>query len=436
MYNAEAERTTLLVSYGYPPLGTPGAMRAAKFAEYLPEFGWSPGVLTSRAGYARSGEGLEGAALPRGIYRAPDIGGVKGAAAAGMRIAPTKTARRIARIVKTALIPDKDITWFAPAVIEGRRALKEITPDVIWSTSPSITNHLVAMTLSKSVGTPWVADFRDLWVSSLAYSNGRVRRVIDTLIERRIVERADHIVVVADSELARLGEVYPEHREKMSVVRNGYDPSELPVDVGPDPRRFVIRHAGFFYGGERNPSALFSAVSVLLAEGVISAENFAVELIGTPEAEIEELIHRYSVGSVVRQIGQRPHGETLILLAQATCLLLVTHRELESLPVKFYEYCGLRRPVLALTNPGFELARILSSSLAGEVFHLDDAPGIERWLRSAVRLFETGGPSPKVPVHTALRWTRREAARQLALIFDSTLKGRSHRSHRLLERTP
>ncbi len=38
----------LMIAYYFPPMGGAGVQRTLKFAKYLPEFGWSPHVLTVR----------------------------------------------------------------------------------------------------------------------------------------------------------------------------------------------------------------------------------------------------------------------------------------------------------------------------------------------------------------------------------------------------
>ena len=42
-----AQKKLLLIAYFFPPFNTVGAIRAAKFAKYLPEYGWEPIVLTA-----------------------------------------------------------------------------------------------------------------------------------------------------------------------------------------------------------------------------------------------------------------------------------------------------------------------------------------------------------------------------------------------------
>src|SRR4029450_8920884 len=45
----------------------------------------------------------------------------------------------------------------------GRRILRDDPVDLIYSTSPHATAHLIALTLAGRSGGRWVADFRDPW---------------------------------------------------------------------------------------------------------------------------------------------------------------------------------------------------------------------------------------------------------------------------------
>ena len=43
---ASTPRRVLIIAYAFPPTGGPGVQRPAKFAKYLPQFGWRPTVWT------------------------------------------------------------------------------------------------------------------------------------------------------------------------------------------------------------------------------------------------------------------------------------------------------------------------------------------------------------------------------------------------------
>jgi hypothetical protein len=38
-------KKVLMIAYRFPPMVAPGALRALKFAKYLPEYDWTPVVL-------------------------------------------------------------------------------------------------------------------------------------------------------------------------------------------------------------------------------------------------------------------------------------------------------------------------------------------------------------------------------------------------------
>ena len=66
-------KKVLMMAYYYPPAGGAAVQRALKFTKYLPEFGWTPVVLTARPqDYVLTDPTLE-TAVPRGtrVIRSP-----------------------------------------------------------------------------------------------------------------------------------------------------------------------------------------------------------------------------------------------------------------------------------------------------------------------------------------------------------------------------
>ncbi len=60
-------------------------------------------------------------------------------------------------------IPDRWTWWRLWAVKAGMRVYREDPFELIYSTSPHATSHLIARKLSAKTHTPWVIDFRDPW---------------------------------------------------------------------------------------------------------------------------------------------------------------------------------------------------------------------------------------------------------------------------------
>jgi glycosyltransferase involved in cell wall biosynthesis len=417
-----------MVAYSYPPNGSPGALRAVKFARYLPELGWRPVVVTPRGGYAAiSGLSDEGQAAGARVVRTGDLGW------ALRRLAPVSTpspsgaappqararggGRRAAllRAAQVNVVPDRNIGWYPFGVSAAAATAREERPAVVFSSSPAITNHLVALRTAARFGLPFVADFRDPWTLSAAYDMPRWRRPVDAAIERRIVRGAARIAVTTEHDVELFARAYPWAREKLRLVRNGFDPADFAGLPGPPAgdARFVLTHAGSFYGGGRDPDALFAAMASLRAQGVLTPANFLLRLVGHPEAAVRARVAEHGVADLVEETGAVAYPDSLAALAASSAVLLLTHLHLSSIPVKFYDYLGVRRPMLALTNPEFEVAALVRQSGAGTVIHLQDAEAIRAWLAERV-----GAGHPPSLTGAAGGLTRQAAAQSLAAVLD------------------
>ncbi|MBC7705319.1 MAG: glycosyltransferase, partial [Rhodoferax sp.] len=145
------DRKVLLIAYHFPPLaGSSGIQRTLRFVQHLPAFGWQPLVLSAQ---------------PRAYLRTSgDLGADVPAGTVVRRAFALDTARHLAlhgRYIGAMARPDRWVSWKFDAVRQGLRMIREFRPDVIWSTYPIATAHLIGAELHRRSGIPWVADFRD-----------------------------------------------------------------------------------------------------------------------------------------------------------------------------------------------------------------------------------------------------------------------------------
>ena len=144
-------RKVLMVAYHFPPLaGSSGIQRTLRFVQHLPSLGWQPLVLSaSPQAYERTSDDLM-ADVPGGtIVR---------------RAFALDTARHLTikgRYLGWMARPDRWISWKFDAIRQGCKMIDEFRPDVIWSTYPIATAHVIASKLHRKTGIPWIADFRD-----------------------------------------------------------------------------------------------------------------------------------------------------------------------------------------------------------------------------------------------------------------------------------
>ena len=110
-----------MVAYQFPPAGGSGVQRSAKFAKYLPMYGWEPVVLTRKASRIGLRDHTLLKELPADIeiIRTParDLTAFSG-----------PLSRMGKFIAWKLLIPDGEILWMNQALKKARKAGKGIYP--------------------------------------------------------------------------------------------------------------------------------------------------------------------------------------------------------------------------------------------------------------------------------------------------------------------
>lgn len=343
-------RHLLLLAYFYPPENVSGAARPARFAKYLPSFGYNVHVI------ANAIEGGNGAAA--GVSRVPDreLTGADRVMAGALRW------------FHRNLAPYNDrLPWIPHAMRQGRVLALDQRFDAILSTSPPAGAHLAARRLKRRLGCPWIADFRD----PLKGNPFRTRRAgvpYDTALERMIFNAADLLIANTDSLAESWLRRYPQARSRIRVLWNGYDPEDsFPEEMAqPHGSRSTLSHVGSLYG-PRRPDLLLASVSRLVRSGRLDPSEIRVRLVGPIEPQIAGMLRR-EYGDLDRMGVFECNGEIVstvearnVMLASDQLLLLDLNgtRDSVQVPAKLFDYVRARRPILAFTPRESPTARIL-----------------------------------------------------------------------------
>ena len=142
-----AMKKLLVIANPYPPMASAGTTRVVRFLRHLPDEGWEPSVLTATA--------TGPAAVPPGVRVAR--------AAVPWPKQLLGGGRRSTKVNRWVAVPDPYFAWVGPAILKGREIFKRERFDVIFSSSPRASVHLVAAVLSEHADVPWLADYRDPW---------------------------------------------------------------------------------------------------------------------------------------------------------------------------------------------------------------------------------------------------------------------------------
>jgi Glycosyl transferase 4-like domain len=420
----------LFIAHAYPPLPAAGSVRAGGLAKYLPHFGWDVLVLTAKLppGPRPPARVVEteyedviarwksrfGMDPERGVHEGLNLPLPSKPDSMGLHTRLLQIARNL------VAFPDEHKGWIRFAV----RALSEIpaneTPDIILSTSPPASDHLIAIRAHRLFKRPWVADFRDLWGANLSGS-ARLLQPLHRRLERKTLKAADGLVTVSTPWARTLQEKYP--AKPVYAITNGFDPDDFPSHPGILTEKFSITHTGYLYAGKRDPTLLFEVLHDLIAEGTVQKSDIQVRFYGPRESWLPPLVERYGLNEAVELGGTIPREEALRRQAESQILLLLgwsDPKETGQHTGKLFEYFGSARPILAVGGSVGVLTEALDETGTG--VHISDKARLRQYLLSAYAEFKSKGFLSYHPNQEAVRqYTHLEMARKFSEALTATL---------------
>ncbi|MGO9518431.1 MAG: glycosyltransferase [Candidatus Korobacteraceae bacterium] len=369
----------LFVAYHFPPqAGSSGLLRSLKFCRYLPEFGWSPTVLTiSPRAYERT-DNSQLAEVPSSVNvtRAFGLDSQRHLALGG-------------RYLDITALPDRWVTWLAGALPAGLNAIRKRKIDIIFTTYPIATAVLLGYFLHVLSGKPWIVDFRDSMTEE-GYPVDRLRRTIYQWIERKAIKHGSRFLFTAPAAIRMYLGRYPQLRPDQCIfLPNGYDEPDFAglVPTRTNNTRVRLLHSGLIYPWERDPRPFFRALAKLKVEGQISPDTLSIDLRACgSEAEYRKDVEELGIQDLVHFLPHLPYHDSLQDAAEADCLLLLQAACCDhQIPAKAYEYLRLNKPILALTTHNGDTAKLLAEAGGATIVDIADENAICSALPSFLR---------------------------------------------------
>jgi glycosyltransferase involved in cell wall biosynthesis len=388
----------LIITYYWPPAGGSAVYRWLKFSKYLREFGWEPIIYTAENGEYAELDPENQKDIPPGIiilkqpiWEPYDIYkrfiGQKKTEKVNVGFLtetkkPALTERISVWIRGNFFIPDARKFWVKPSVKYLSQWLEQNPVDMIASSGPPHSMHLIAMKLKKRFNLPWIADFRDPWTKIDFYNELHLTWLADRkhhILEKQVVTTADCVITVGNQmcdDFKVLG------AKKAVAITNGFDTADnLAEPITPD-KKFSIAHFGSV-NKARNPELLWQIVSELVNENPVIANDLELKFVGRLDQSVKESIQKYGLEQYLTKIDFLPHKEVLRLQRQAQILLLLinqAHNAGGILTGKFFEYLAAARPILAIGPVKGDVADILLNSNAGKIVDFNDKTGLKATL--------------------------------------------------------
>ena len=422
-------KRALIITYYWPPAGGPGVQRWLKFVTYFKEFGIEPVVfipdnphypLQDKSIASEIPEGIEIIRFPiKEPYGFAKIFSKKKTNQVSSGIITNKNQSVLEKLLLwirgNFFIPDARIGWVKPAVGFLKEYLAKNDMDIVISSGPPHSLHLIGMALKEELGIKWVADFRDPWTTIHYHQSLRLNKRAQKKhlkLESQVLNNADLVVVTS---LNTKKEFQKTTNKPIEVITNGYDISEK-IESNLD-AQFSIVHIGSLLTN-RNPEILWEVLSELKEENKAFSKALLIKLVGTVSEDVLKSIEAVGLTANYKTLGYVSHQEAIQIQHDAQVLLLVEMDSPETksiIPGKLFEYVAANRPILALGPDGSDVEGILKETNSGNYFKYTDKEKLKKQLQLYYEAYLKA--NLHVNSQNTEKYSRRELTKSLSCVL-------------------
>ena len=407
----------------FPPAGGGGVQRPLKLAQYLPALGIETHVLApDDPKWVHEDADLR-VPTQAWVHRVRYVGPRSVKAAEALREAEGGFQRALVQAglaSRRLLVPDTSVTWNLTAIPAALRIVRQEGIDVVVTTSPPGSVHLVGAAVQRAAGVRWVADLRDPLVANPQRRADsvatRAKQSTNAQLARLVARRADAISAVSETIADEMRALEP--KGPLRTIANGCDFDDfagLEYRFAP---RFRITHAGSFFG-RRDPRPFLRA----LADSRLDAVARFVGDFRTSDADWAATL---GLDDRLELVGYASHAQAVELQRDSEALLLLIPdadgRGKGVLSGKVFEYLAAGRPILAVVPPDGAAADLIRETGSGVVVAPDDVDGIRAALEDLHERFRNGGlPPVELPEEVRERLSRRARVEEMAALLQETV---------------
>lgn len=427
-------KRALIVTYYWPPAGGPGVQRWLKFVKYFKEFGVEPIVyIPENPNYPLVDENFS-AEIPSNVevikhpikepYRFAKFFSKKKTKQMSSGIIPKKDSSAIEKLMLYVrgnfFIPDARVGWVKPSVKYLSDYLENNDVDVVITTGPPHSLHLIGIQLKKELNVKWIADFRDPWTTIHYHKSLRLNKTSEKkhkALEAAVLNTADVVTVTSPTTKKEFEEIT---NKPIEVITNGFDITE-EVNYNRD-LKFSISHIGSLLS-ERNPKNLWYILAEICKKNTSFKKDLELKFAGAVSDEVKESLSEFNLDENSKFLGYVSHSEALKLQNESQVLLLVEINSAETraiIPGKLFEYLAAKRPIIALGPNKSDIEAIVDETKSGRFFDYSEDKELINEILRLYEQYKTG--DLQIASEGVDRFSRRQLTKQMsALIKDVSL---------------
>lgn len=423
----------LVIAYQFPPCGGGGVQRITKFVKYLCRLGCEISVVTARETDYRQTDASLSDDIPEQvrIIRVPDnslistiFGGIQKHPGSQFLALFTRIWNRLIRPLRELmLVPDVQVLW-------SRKAARVVSAmahpgdfDIVLSTSSPYSAHLAAVSISKTLRIPMVADFRDPWVRNHHVSPPSAVFKRHRQLEKTVIETASSVIVVSLPMIDLFLADYPHVKTKtmFHCITNGYDEEDFHKYKCIRSTRFEIVYIGSLYGSRTASSVI---QGILRAKEQLHSNQMVLRVVGMKPKSLEKRLDGViSEGLACESENYISHAEVINRYSNSSLLLLLLSKQPGShldYSGKIFEYIRTYKPILALAGEGVA-AQLIRDTCTGTVVDPDDIESISNAIIEEYHRWERG-ETIKPNIELISTYSRKNQAAELYNILRNTIE--------------
>jgi glycosyltransferase involved in cell wall biosynthesis len=423
-----SKKKVLIITYYWPPAGGSGVQRWLKFVKYLRDFDIEPVIYTvDNPGYAINDKSLINEipnsieTLRQPIFEPNSILNFFGTktnreSAGFLNPNPNFIGKIIQYIRANYFIPDARKFWIKPSVKFLSNYLEKNPVDVIITTGPPHSLHLIGLHLKKKKDIKWISDFRDPWTEIDYFHkmplNKKAKKKHHQL-EREVLKNSDSVIVVGNT----MRDQYLKETDKVVTISNGFDTSDNK-EVSHLDIFFSITHVGMM-NADRNPSDLWKILKEICLENPDFKSDLKIRLIGKIAKEVSHDLNIFDSG-ITEVVDYVSYAEVKKYQLETQVLLLCINNVPSARGIitgKIFEYLQAKRPILAIGPEDGDAAEILKNTNSGSIFGFENKQKLKQHILELYKDYKKN--QLIVNSENIEQYHRRELTRKLAHLVRS-----------------
>lgn len=411
------QKKILIISYYWPPAGGPGVQRWLKFVKYLPDFGWEPTVfIPENPSYPIVDETLQ-KDVPKNLkmiktkiwepYQLAEKFGKdnKKFKAGQFDVGENQSWKaKLSIFVRgNFFIPDARVFWVKPSVEFLEKYLKVNHYDVLVTTGPPHSLHLIGLNLKKKLpDLKWIADFRDPWTEISYYKHLKLTKIADKKhrkLESEVFKNADITLATSYTD----AENFRKNGANAFCITNGFDvdasttlsmteENSKTLPLSNSTTKFTLSYIGVLEQ-LRNPEILWETLNDLVEENADFKNDFELKFVGRLDDKILQKIETSVLKNNLTNLGYQTHDVALKHMQDSTVLLMTNFPQESSkgiIPGKIFEYLATGKTILSFGPKDADVEKILNETKAGKHFGYDEKENLKKFILESYQNWKSG----------------------------------------------